>query len=46
MKYNKLMVKNFDFTTDNSVLVALNTETMKPSWQPIEKDLIESVIHS
>ena len=44
MKYNKLMVKNFDFTTDNSVLVALNTETMKPSWQPIEKDLIEKCI--
>ncbi len=24
MKHNKLMVKNFDFTTDNSVLIALN----------------------
>jgi hypothetical protein len=44
MKYNELMVKNFDFTTDNSVLIALNIETMKPSWQPIEKDLIENCI--
>ncbi|NMA87383.1 MAG: DUF58 domain-containing protein [Tissierellia bacterium] len=44
MKYNELMVKNFDFTTDNSVLIALNIETMKPSWEPIEEDLIETCI--
>lgn len=43
-KYNKLMVKNFDFTTDNTVIVALNVETMKPSWKPIEEELIEKVI--
>lgn len=44
MKYNKLMVKNFDFTTDNSVLIALNMETSKPSWKPIEEELIEDFI--
>lgn len=44
MKYNKLMVKNFDFTTDNSVLIALNMETMKPSWQAYEGELIEKCI--
>ncbi len=44
MKYNELMVRNFDFTTDNSVLIALNIETMKPSWEPIEEDLIENCI--
>ncbi|NLV88287.1 MAG: DUF58 domain-containing protein [Tissierellia bacterium] len=44
VKYNKLMVKNFDFTTDNTVFIALNVETMKPSWKPVEEDLIEKVI--
>lgn len=44
LKYGNLMVKNFDFTSDNSVIVILNTETMKPSWKKIEEDLIEKVI--
>lgn len=44
IKYNQLMVKNFDFTTDNSVMVVLNVETMKPSWKPVEEELIERVI--
>lgn len=44
LKYGNLMVKNFDFTTDNSVMVVLNLETMKPCWKPIEEDLIEKVI--
>lgn len=43
-RYGNLMVKNFDFTSDNSVLIALNLETMKPSWEPPEEDLIEKVI--
>ena len=43
-KYNKLMVKNFDYTTENTVIVVLNVETMKPSWKPIEEDMIERVI--
>lgn len=44
IKYGNLMVKNFDFTTDNNVIVILNTETMKPSWNKLEEDLIEKVI--
>lgn len=43
-RYGSLMVKNFDFTTDNSVIVVLNVETMKPSWQPPEEELIDKVI--
>lgn len=44
VRYGNLMVKNFDFTTDNSVLVVLNVETMKPCWKPPEEELIEKVI--
>ncbi|HBI55789.1 MAG TPA: hypothetical protein DDY38_03050 [Firmicutes bacterium] len=43
-KYGRLMVKKFDFTTDNSVLVILNVETMKPSWKPIEEELIDEAV--
>ena len=41
LKYNSLMVKNFDFTTDNNVLIALNIESMKPYWQCIDEEAIE-----
>lgn len=44
IKYGNIMVRNFDFTTDNSIIVVLNTETMKPSWVSPEEDLIEKVI--
>ena len=44
LKYGNLMVKNFDFTTDNSILVVLNVETMKPSFKSLEEDLIEKAI--
>lgn len=44
LKYGDLMVKNFDFTTDNSTMVLLNIETMKPSWKPVEADIIEKAI--
>ncbi|SCG82793.1 protein of unknown function DUF58 [Proteiniborus sp. DW1] len=44
LKYGELMVKNFDFTTDNSVVVVLNVETMKPCWKAPEEELIEKVI--
>lgn len=44
LKYDNLMVKNFDFTSDNSVMIALNIETMKPCWKPAEEELIEKVI--
>jgi len=44
LKYGNLMVKNFDFTTDNSVIILLNIETMKPCWKPVEEDIIEKAI--
>lgn len=44
LKYGNLMVKNFDFTTDNSVMVVLNIETTKPSFKKVEFDLIEKAI--
>lgn len=44
MKYGELMVKKFDFTTDNSVMVLLNTETCKPYWKNIDMDLVEEAI--
>jgi len=44
LRYGELMVKKFDFTTDNSAMVILNMETMKPCWKPVEEDLIEEAI--
>lgn len=44
MRYGQLMVKKFDFTTDNSVMILLNIETAKPYWSNIEGDLIEEAI--
>ncbi len=43
-KHGNLMVKNFDFTSDNTVLVVLNVETAKPRWQAIEEDLVEKAV--
>lgn len=44
LRYGELMVKNFDFTTDNSVMILLNIETMKPSFRRVEADIIEEAI--
>lgn len=44
IRYGELMVKQFDFTSENNVLVLLNCEAKKPSWEPIEEDLIEKTI--
>lgn len=44
LKHGELMVKNFDFTTDNSAMVLLNMETMKPCWKPHEAELCEEAI--
>lgn len=44
IKHGKLMVKNFDYTTDNSVTILLNIETIKPFWAGIEKKPIEDSI--
>jgi uncharacterized protein (DUF58 family) len=44
IRYGELMVKQFDFTSENNVMVLLNCEAKKPSWEPIEEDLIEKTI--
>lgn len=44
MKTNKLMVTQFDFTTDNSAEIFLNIESSKPYWKNIDIDSIEKAI--
>lgn len=44
LKHQKIMVKEYDFTTDNNLLIALNIETCKPFWQKIDGDAIERCI--
>jgi len=41
LKTGKLMVRNFDFTVDNSVFIILNIECSKPFWSGIDTDSIE-----
>lgn len=43
-KANKLMVKNFDYTTDSSALILLNIECSKPCWYEINPEKIEECI--
>lgn len=44
LKYGNLMVKNFDFTTDNSVIIILNLESVKPYWDGVKKNEVEKAI--
>lgn len=44
LKSGTLMVKKYDFTTDNRVMIILNIECGKPSWSNINKDKIEKCI--
>lgn len=44
LRYGRLMVKNFDFTTDNTVLLILNVESSKPFWVGIDSASIEQCI--
>lgn len=44
LKTGKLMVKKFDFTTDNKVMVILNIEAFKPFWMKIDHVAIEKCI--
>ncbi|MFA6941028.1 MAG: DUF58 domain-containing protein [Clostridiaceae bacterium] len=41
LKTGKLMVRNFDFTVDNSVFIILNIECSKPFWSGIDSSSIE-----
>lgn len=44
LKSGRLMVKNFDYTSDNKALVILNIESYKPFWMNINSDYIEKCI--
>lgn len=44
LKSGRLMVKKFDYTTDNSVLLLLNIESAKPFWFNIDQEKIEKCI--
>jgi hypothetical protein len=44
LKGGRLMVKKFDFTTDNRVMIVLNVETFKPFWMNIDHKRIEKCI--
>lgn len=41
LRAGKLMVRNFDYTMDNSVFIILNIECSKPFWAGIESKSIE-----
>lgn len=41
LKHGSLMVRNFDYTSDNSVFIILNIECFKPHWSGINKEAIE-----
>lgn len=43
-RHNNLMVKKFDFTTDNTALVILNVEAAKPFGRAIEEELIDETV--
>lgn len=44
LKAGRLMVRNYDYTTDNKVMIILNIECAKPFWSEIESDKIERCI--
>lgn len=44
LRTGKLMVRNYDFTTDNKVMLVLNIECAKPFWSQIDSDKIEDCI--
>lgn len=44
LRLGKLMVKNFDYTTDNTVMLVLNLESQKPFWSGFDAPSIESCI--
>lgn len=44
LRAGKLMVKKFDYTTDNKVLIILNVESFKPFWMKIQSEDIEKCI--
>lgn len=43
-RHGRLMVKQFDYTTDNSVLILLNMEIAKPLWKSVDEGIIEEAV--
>lgn len=44
LKHDQLMVKQFDFTAEKSVLLFLNLETSKPFWKNPDLEAMENAI--
>ncbi|MCX7695789.1 MAG: DUF58 domain-containing protein [Caloramator sp.] len=44
LRLNKLMVKNFDYTTDSTVMIVVNVESHKPFYYSIDSKRIEDCI--
>lgn len=44
LKYGKMMVRNFDYTADNTAMVLLNEESFRPFWIGIDSEKIEKCI--
>ena len=44
LKHDRLMVKQFDFTSEKSVLVFLNMESVKPFWKDQDVEAMEEAL--
>lgn len=44
LKHDRLMVKQFDFTAEKSVLLFLNMESTKPFWKNTDTEALEEAI--
>lgn len=44
LKYESLMVKQFDFTAEKSILLFLNLESVKPFWKNTDVDALEEAM--
>ena len=44
LRADRLMVRQYDYTTDNQAVIVLNIETAKPFWQNIDQPAIEECL--
>lgn len=44
LRAGRLMVRQYDYTTDNQAVIVLNIETAKPFWQNMDQPAIEECI--
>ncbi|HAZ37172.1 MAG TPA: hypothetical protein DEF85_04205 [Clostridiaceae bacterium] len=44
LRQGRLMVKKFDYTSDNKAMILLNIESFKPFWMSIDEEGIEKCI--